>query len=61
MTVQRFMEIVWTAFEKFEIFIEMSEEKKRHDCISSRDFFPTPKKLQLFVHEYRPVISSYHI
>ena len=43
MTVQNFMKIVWTVFEKFEIFMKMSGEKKRHDCISSRKFFPTPK------------------
>ena len=35
MTVHNFMEILWTVFEKFEIFIERSGEKKRHDCISS--------------------------
>ena len=43
-TVQTFMKIVWTVFEKFEI--ERSGEKKtkkQHDCISSRKFFPTPK------------------
>ena len=28
MIVQKFMEIVWTVFEKFEIFIERSGEKK---------------------------------
>ena len=44
MTVQNFMKIVWTVFEKFEIFMERSGEKKRHDWISSRNFFPTPKK-----------------
>ena len=40
------MKIVWTVFEKFEIFMKRSTEKKtkkRHDCISSRKFFPTPK------------------
>ena len=37
------MEIVLTGFEKFEIFIERSREK-RYDCISSRKRFPTPKK-----------------
>ena len=37
MTVQNFMKIVWTVFEKFEIFIERSGEKD--DCISSRKFF----------------------
>ena len=42
MTVQNFMKIVWIVFEKFEIFIERSGEKKqkkRYDCISSRKFF----------------------
>ena len=47
MTVQNSMKIVWTVFEKFEIFMKRSGEKKtkkkRHDCISSRKFFPTPK------------------
>ena len=43
MTVQNFTKIVWTVFEKFEIFMKRSGEKK-HDCISSRKFFPTPKK-----------------
>ena len=46
MTVQNFVKIVWTVFEKFEIFMKRSGEKKQkkqHDCISSRKFFPTPK------------------
>ena len=45
MTVQNFVKIVWTVFEKFEIFMKRSGEKKtkkQHDCISSRKFFPTP-------------------
>ena len=29
MTVQNFMKIEWTVFEKLEIFMERSEEKKR--------------------------------
>ena len=29
MTVQSFMEIVWTVFEKFEIFMKRSGEKKK--------------------------------
>ena len=37
------MKIFWTVFEKFEIFMKRSREKKRHDWISSRNFFPTPK------------------
>ena len=45
MTVQNFMKIVWTFFEKFEIFMKRSGEKKRHDWISSRKFFPTLKNL----------------
>ena len=45
MTVQNFMKIVWTVFEKFEIFMKRSGEKKQHDCISSRKFFPTPKNI----------------
>ena len=44
MTVQNFVKIVWTVFEKFAIFMKRSGEKKQHDCISSRKFFPTPKK-----------------
>ena len=36
------MKIVLTVFEKFESFMK-SRKKKRHDCISSRKFFPTPK------------------
>ena len=36
------MKIIWTVFEKFESFMK-SREKKRHDCRSSRKFFPTPK------------------
>ena len=50
MTVQIFMKIVLTVFEKFEIFMKRSGEKKtkkRHDCISSRNIFPTPKKARL--------------
>ena len=43
-TVQNFMETVWTAFEKFEIFMKRSGEKKRHDCISSRKIFPILKR-----------------
>ena len=46
MTVQNVMKIVWTVFEKFELFMKRSGEKKQkkqHDCISSRKFFPTPK------------------
>ena len=40
MTVENFVRIVWTVFEKFEIFIERSREKKqkKHNCISSRKF-----------------------
>ena len=48
MTVQNFVKIVWTVFEKFEIFMKRSGEKKQkkqHDCISSRKFFPTPKNV----------------
>ena len=33
-----FMKIVWTAFEKFEISIERSGEK-RYECISIQNFF----------------------
>ena len=46
MTVQTFVKIVWTVFEKFETFMKRSGEKnkKQHDCISSRKFFPTSKK-----------------
>ena len=50
MTVQNFVKIVWTVFEKFEIFMKRSGEKKQkkqHDCISSRKFFPTPKNLTM--------------
>ena len=35
MTVQNFMKIVWIVFEKFEIFIERSGEKKqKNDTIA---------------------------
>ena len=44
MTVQNFMKIVWTVFEKFKIFMKMSGEKK-HDCITSRKFFSDSQKL----------------
>ena len=44
MTVQNFVKIVRTVFEKIEIFMKRSGEKKQHYCISSRKFFPTPKK-----------------
>ena len=44
MTVQNFVKIVWTVFEKFEIFIKRSGEKKQHDCISSRKFFSDSQK-----------------
>ena len=51
MTVQNFMKIVWTVFEKFEIFMKRLGEKKRHGSISSRKYFPTPNKIEggLFV------------
>ena len=42
------MKIVWTVFEKLEIFAERSGEKKnkkRNDCISSRKIFQTRIKL----------------
>ena len=58
MTVQNFIQIEWTVFEKFEIFIERSGEntKKRHDCISSRKCFPTPKNdlrsIEVFVPDF---------
>ena len=42
MTVQNFIKIVWTGFEKFEIFMKRSGERKQHDCISTRNIFPTP-------------------
>ena len=48
MTLESFVRIVWTVFEKFDIFIERSGEKTkktRRDCISSRKFFPTPKNV----------------
>ena len=45
MAVENFVRIVWTVFEKIEIFIELSGEKERYDCISCRNFFPTPEKL----------------
>ena len=46
--LQNFVKIVWTVFEKFEIFMKRSGEKKQHDCISIRKFSPTPKKCQNF-------------
>ena len=54
MTVQNFMKIVWTVFDKFEIFMKRGE-KKRHDCISSRKFFPTPKNRQ----KNRKIVSEF--
>ena len=45
MTVQNSMKIVWTVFEKFEIFMKC-REKKRHNCVSRRKFFPTHKNIQ---------------
>ena len=45
MTVRNFVKIVWTVFEQFEIFMKRSGGKKQHDCISGRNFFPTPKKV----------------
>ena len=42
MTVQNFIKVVWTVSEKIEFFMKRSGEKKRHDCRSSRKFFPTP-------------------
>ena len=47
MFVQDFVRIVGTVFENIESFME-GREKKQHDCISSRKFFPTPKKVQQF-------------
>ena len=35
------VKLVWTVFEKFEIRIKRSGEK-RYECISSGQFFPTP-------------------
>ena len=43
MTVQNFMKIVWKVFEKFEIFMKRSGENKRHDWITTRKIFRTPK------------------
>ena len=45
------MKIVWTVFEKFEIFIERLGEK-RYDCIGGRKNFPTPKKNDTLLAEY---------
>ena len=48
MTVQNCVKIVWTVFVKFEIFMKRSGEKKQkkqHDCLSSRNIFPTPKNM----------------
>ena len=42
---QNFMEIVWTVFEKFEIFIERSGEKNA--TIALVENFPTPKNEDL--------------
>ena len=55
MTVQIFMKIVWTVFEKFELFMKGREKKnkKKNDCISSRNFFPTPKNpLTISIFQY---------
>ena len=50
MTLESFVRIVWTVFEKFEIFMgrtgEKKNKKKRYECISSRKLFPTPKKCE---------------
>ena len=58
MTVQNFVKIVWTVFEKFEIFMKRSGEKKQHDCISSRKFFPTPKNSRV-VDGYRGDLAEF--
>ena len=34
MSVQNFMKIVWTVFEKFEVFMKRSGEKQRNDTIA---------------------------
>ena len=47
MTVQNYIKIVRTVFEKFEVFMKRSGEKhtkKQDDWISRRNFFPTPKQ-----------------
>ena len=43
MTVQNFMKIVRTVFEKFEIFMK-KQKKIRHDWLSSRKFFSDSEK-----------------
>ena len=48
------MEILWTVFEKFEIFMKSSGEKKRLDCISCRKFFPTPKNFNQIIAQIMP-------
>ena len=62
MTVQNFMKIVWTVFEKFKIFMKRSgekkQQKKRHDCICSRKFFSTPKNFTKSKIASRPMIVS---
>ena len=64
MTVQNFVKIVWTVFEKFEIFMKRSGEKKtkkkQHDCISSRKFFPTPKNFSLTSTEVHRCLKTSH-
>ena len=50
MTVLNFIKIVWTVFEKFEIFIERSGEK-RYDCIRSRKIVATPKRVAVTLAE----------
>ena len=42
LAVEWLCKMISTVFEKFEICIEMSGEK-RYDCIGSRIFLPTPK------------------
>ena len=56
MIVQNFVEHVWTVFEKFEIFMKRSgETKQKNDCISSRNFFPTLKKLVAVILKFSEV------
>ena len=40
--MQNCMEMIWTIYEKFQIFIEWSGEKQeRYESMSSRKCFPT--------------------
>ena len=66
--VRNFVRIVWTVFEKFEIFIgTLDGREKRYDCISSRKIYPAPNKnipqtpqyLGIYINYDRKFVLSY--